>query len=373
MPLKIASIAGLRGGQPTGDAPLPGIVQSPPVVARPPPPSTAAAPDVLYNIAPPATLGVQPPISYLPEAPPTRGASLVSVAAARPPPIALPGGRSKDYIVVDASPPRPAPRASTEAVTPARRRSSGAAKGVTQADVAGSTPPGQKPKLQPPMSLKKARLSSFAAAPGPAEAAAEDRILPDDPRSSADGPRQTLVHSTYGDGLEVAPRAVRASLIRKADLSSAAGDMLAVRPDMKKSRNKWVIDPRAAYMRKWDIVIITLLMFTSIVTPFEARSAPRLPLPPLRGSPLTAPHASPQVAFLTPTFDALFYINRLVDFLFITDMGFQFFLAFWDTQHGQYNFKLRDIVRSYLQSWCASAAAQPTASSAMHVAPRPAR
>ena len=209
----------------------------------------------------------------------------MSVAAARPPPIALPGGRSKDYIVVDASPPRPAPRASTEAVTPARRRSSGAAKGVTQADVAGSTPPGQKPKLQPPMSLKKARLSSFAAAPGPAEAAAEDRILPDDPRSSADGPRQTLVHSTYGDGLEVAPRAVRASLIRKADLSSAAGDMLAVRPDMKKSRNKWVIDPRAAYMRKWDIVIITLLMFTSIVTPFEARSAPRLPPPPLRGSP----------------------------------------------------------------------------------------
>jgi len=61
------------------------------------------------------------------------------------------------------------------------------------------------------------------------------------------------------------------------------------------------INPTSNGMAKWDKAIMTVLLYTAIVTPFE-------------------------VAFLTPEFGAMFVVNRLVDCVFIVDIVFTFFL-----------------------------------------------
>ena len=61
----------------------------------------------------------------------------------------------------------------------------------------------------------------------------------------------------------------------------------------KEVQNPNIIDPSGTFMKRWDLLMLILLMFTATVTPFE-------------------------VAFLKPNLgDGLFIINRMVDFGFI--------------------------------------------------------
>ena len=72
--------------------------------------------------------------------------------------------------------------------------------------------------------------------------------------------------------------------------------------ESKINTRKCVINPNGEFCKSWDLLMVTLLLFTAAVTPFE-------------------------VAFLTSNgVDGLFVINRMVDIGFIADMFVNFFL-----------------------------------------------
>ena len=88
-----------------------------------------------------------------------------------------------------------------------------------------------------------------------------------------------------------------------------------------------VISPRTWYMRRWDLVLLLLLLFTALVTPVE-------------------------VAFLTTVlFNVLFWINRSVDALFVLDIILNFFVAIVDPDDGQLIYHHPTIIKEYLRGW----------------------
>merc|ERR1712072_544166 len=87
-----------------------------------------------------------------------------------------------------------------------------------------------------------------------------------------------------------------------------------------------LIDPNSQFMMRWDILSIILLVFVMFVTPFE-------------------------VAYLTTELNALFIINRIIDFFFILDMVIQFFLMFRDEEKGVLVKKQNVIIKRYLTCW----------------------
>jgi len=97
-------------------------------------------------------------------------------------------------------------------------------------------------------------------------------------------------------------------LNRKISLKRSAStySMVRLRGATKTPSASWLMDPRTTYMRRWDILAVYLLAFTAVVTPFE-------------------------VAFLSPNWkSALFWVNRLVDILFIIDLVMNFNLIYLD-------------------------------------------
>ena len=62
------------------------------------------------------------------------------------------------------------------------------------------------------------------------------------------------------------------------------------------------IDPRGEFMKKWDVLMIVLILYVCMVTPFE-------------------------IGFLGPASGLLLVLNRLVDALFAVDMVVNFFLG----------------------------------------------
>jgi potassium voltage-gated channel Eag-related subfamily H protein 7 len=83
--------------------------------------------------------------------------------------------------------------------------------------------------------------------------------------------------------------------------------------DLLRQRKKLrILKPGDRALLRWDLVVIALFAFTSIVTPFE-------------------------VTFLGDDnagvrYDALFFLNRLVDFGYLLDMSVQFSLAYEDAE-----------------------------------------
>jgi hypothetical protein len=84
--------------------------------------------------------------------------------------------------------------------------------------------------------------------------------------------------------------------------------------------------PNSTFRGYWDMLIITCLLFTAVVTPFE-------------------------VAFLEPAFNALFGINRVVDVTFIVDMFITFMTPFVDPVLGIWVLSHLLIARNYLRFW----------------------
>ena len=105
--------------------------------------------------------------------------------------------------------------------------------------------------------------------------------------------------------------------------------------DVHPSKRKWIIDPRTnRYIGYWDVVTSIALLFTALVTPVEVA------------------FLQPETNFEQKAQNALFWTNRLVDLVFISDMALQFFLAFpaggeigmhWVLNH-------HEIVRHYMLS-----------------------
>jgi potassium voltage-gated channel Eag-related subfamily H protein 7 len=94
----------------------------------------------------------------------------------------------------------------------------------------------------------------------------------------------------------------------------------------KRKKESHVLDPTSPQMAKWDAVMICLLIFTALVTPFE-------------------------VAFLSTQIDGLYVVNRCVDLGFVCDMGVQCFVKFIDPESGEWVIDLRRIRGRYLRGW----------------------
>lgn len=76
--------------------------------------------------------------------------------------------------------------------------------------------------------------------------------------------------------------------------------------EARERKNAGIIDPRTSlFIGNWDLIIMMLLLFTTLITPYE-------------------------VIFMAavPEVTTLFVINRIVDGSFIVDMYVQFNLAF---------------------------------------------
>jgi hypothetical protein len=90
--------------------------------------------------------------------------------------------------------------------------------------------------------------------------------------------------------------------------------------------DKFVINPNSKRMRKWDLVMMLLLFFCALVTPFE-------------------------VAFMETSLNPLFMVNRFVDVCFVADIVINFFTAFWDNKAGMWIVSHRRIANRYVNSW----------------------
>jgi len=94
------------------------------------------------------------------------------------------------------------------------------------------------------------------------------------------------------------------------------------------SETKRTINPTSHGMAQWDKTIMTVLLYTAIVTPFE-------------------------VAFLTPEIGPMFVVNRLVDTVFIFDIAFTFYLDPGQDQNLKTNSQPdhHKIAMAYLKGW----------------------
>jgi hypothetical protein len=123
-----------------------------------------------------------------------------------------------------------------------------------------------------------------------------------------------------------ADSAVRLLLHRRRSSAVATHERLAALHDLSIYRFGGVLWPHWPAMRRWDRAIFFALLFTVFVTPFEA-------------------------AFLQPGWNAVFWLNRAVDLVFLADIGFSFFLAYPDPMTGQWVTSLRRIGGHYLKGW----------------------
>jgi len=107
---------------------------------------------------------------------------------------------------------------------------------------------------------------------------------------------------------------------------------LAPKPGPALEVSRWVVDPRTSNaVVPWDSVVVSALIFTAMVTPFE-------------------------VAFLGPPTewgDGLFIINRVIDVIFIGDVVLQFFLiqSVSDTNGDRWITDHRMLIGMYLRGW----------------------
>lgn len=74
--------------------------------------------------------------------------------------------------------------------------------------------------------------------------------------------------------------------------------------ELKSSRRSaWLVNPNSTGMKAWDIVVLLLLLFTATVTPYEVAF-------------LSAALGDPSSTKISQ-FDGLFFVNRIVDVLFL--------------------------------------------------------
>ena len=91
--------------------------------------------------------------------------------------------------------------------------------------------------------------------------------------------------------------------------------------ELKHKGRTMTIDPRDNdWMTRWDFFMLTLMAFTAIITPFE-------------------------VAFLTSEINGMYWVNRMVDLGFVTDMIMNFFLAYLDSEKNLWVFERSFIIK----------------------------
>lgn len=164
-------------------------------------------------------------------------------------------------------------------------------------------------------------VKSITVSPRVQPAASEDGPSPD--ARAAQKYILPLLPPRDGEGVEIARRdSGRASQIRQ--------EVAAVRKRLR-SGDRFVIDPKSANYQRWDLVTFAALCFTAIATPAE-------------------------VAFVdkSPGINALFFVNRFVDAIFLVDLVLNFFLGYLDERRGNILIKTRSLItKRYLKGWFA--------------------
>ena len=94
----------------------------------------------------------------------------------------------------------------------------------------------------------------------------------------------------------------------------------------------WTFSPDGSFIKKWDLVLLTMLLFTATVGPFEV-----------------------SFIMLDDGPFALFVMNRVVDVVFLVDIVFNFFIPFRQSakEGGRWVYNTKRIARHYLRGWFA--------------------
>jgi hypothetical protein len=93
--------------------------------------------------------------------------------------------------------------------------------------------------------------------------------------------------------------------------------------------NRGVISPESRFMQSWDLVMLSLLGYTAFVTTYE-------------------------IVFVVEdgmNYNAMFFINRLADMGFVTDIGINFNLSFRDPNTNLWVLDKKLIAWKYCQGW----------------------
>ena len=115
--------------------------------------------------------------------------------------------------------------------------------------------------------------------------------------------------------------------LEKLDRRAFSNDVDRLRKRMVESRRGF-INPRSSYMNIWDLVTATALIYTATVTPFEVGLG------------------------LETKIDALFFVNQVINVIFMIDICIQFFLPVPD-HSGELIRNRKVIAKKYLCSWFA--------------------
>ncbi|KAH8092000.1 voltage-gated potassium channel [Aureococcus anophagefferens] len=138
-------------------------------------------------------------------------------------------------------------------------------------------------------------------------------------------------------GLTLMARTDRAESARPLGSSQSTMRLVPQTP-LRKALNKQVVpanghaDPNGSYMARWDLVTTFFLLFTAIVTPVEVGFTRQLGGDPEQW--------------------AIWWLNRLVDVVFIKDIVVQFFLPYQDETRGGMVIRSRILIaKRYLKGW----------------------
>lgn len=98
-------------------------------------------------------------------------------------------------------------------------------------------------------------------------------------------------------------------------------------------RRRCLLNPESCFHNFWDWVTVNLLVFTALITPYEVAFSPN----------------DRTFDFILEGADALFWVNRLVDFLFLVDIFLHFnTMSFY---HGVLLDTRWKIARHYVKGW----------------------
>jgi len=124
-------------------------------------------------------------------------------------------------------------------------------------------------------------------------------------------------------------RTIQDTMIKATETQKAA---LVASPGPQRTTSFWIsessyiINHSSSQMIWWTAVIFFLTIFTAVVTPVE-------------------------VAFLETKVNFLFVLNRFMDFLFLSDIGFNLNLSYQDSETGMVVKERRRIVLNYVSFW----------------------
>lgn len=92
---------------------------------------------------------------------------------------------------------------------------------------------------------------------------------------------------------------------------------------------RWTLMPDSRFMQRWDLVLLSVLLFVATITPFEVGFLP------------------------APEYNAIFVVNRFVDAVFGADILLNFFVAYREgsEQGGRWVFDNRKIALHYVRGW----------------------